>query len=169
MYLELVWIEDQAELKAFLAKQPDTIPIGETWQTTGYCPFGVGLHYRTPNTTPMSFETRRHTAQWMPADSLLELFSQPSLYVPPCSILHGSLAYWENRFEHPHGHPLGVQQLTDFQITVTSIDAVPPTHPLLSLLPLKLGDYPLLELTVDAQRQGKVFDMRPLLPLRLYC
>jgi hypothetical protein len=172
MYLELLWIENEPELEAYLAAGGDAIPVRETWKETGESPFGVGLHYRTPDADQLPIETLHHQAQWMPEDTYIQVVPRKSLYLPSFFILHGSkLAYLDDRSPEG-GHELGVEHLTGLRITATTLENPDALSPYLaeqySIIVMQ-GDYPLMELTFDNQRQGKTLDMRPLLPLIIHC
>lgn len=171
MYLELVWIEDEQELAEHLAGGGIAAPVRETWKETGVSPFGIGLHYRTPDSDHLPIETLRHQESWMPDDSYIEAISQRSPYTPLSFILHGSLAYSESRMGDMR-HPLGVEQLTGLQITVTTLENPDSLMSYLSEnkdIIIKQGEYPLMELTFDHHAQDKSFDLRPTLPLIINC
>lgn len=172
MYLELAWIEDESELAAHLAGGGAAAPVRETWKQTGVSPFGVGFHYRTPDAEPLPLGSLIHHAmEWMPEDSSIEGIPQLSRFIPNFFILHGTLAYWESRMDEEE-HPVGIEYLTDLQITVTSLENPDVLTPYLTerhTIRLKHGAYPLMELTFDHHRQGKTFDLRPTLPLIITC
>ncbi len=127
---------------------------------------------RTPDADPLPLGTLLHHAMdWMPEDSYIEGIPQPSPFTPSFFILYGSLAYWESRMGE-NSHPLGIEHLTDLHITVTSLENPDVLMPYLTTsdrIRLKHGAYPLMELTFDHQRQGKTFDLRPMLPLIITC
>lgn len=171
-YLEFLWIENEPELDTYLAAGGDAVPVRETWKQTGESPFGVGLHYRTPDTDQLPIDTLHRQAQWMPQDTFIQVIPRNSLYLPSFFILHGSdLAYLDDR-SPSGGHDLGVEYLTGVRITATSLEDPDALNPYLAEqnnISIKQGDYPLMELTFDNQRQGKTLDMRPLIPLIIYC
>jgi hypothetical protein len=72
MYIELVWIENEQELEEYLAAGGEAIPVRETWKQTGISPFGVGLHYRTPDAEHLPIQTLIHQMEWMPEDSYIQ-------------------------------------------------------------------------------------------------
>lgn len=170
MYLELVWVEDAQELADFEATLITPSGPPENWIETGLSPFGIGLHYRTPDTAPLPIETEIIKSPWMPEDSFIQSVPHLSPYGPLLFILHGSLAYWDVR-EELATHPLGVQNLTEIGMTLTTLDNLDPLIYQLaehSVVRLSHGPQPLLELTFDHHGQGKSFDGRPALPLIIH-
>lgn len=168
-YLEFVWIEDRAEFDAFASANPDARSAAD-WQETGVSPFGIGLHYRTPDGPPLPISARIHRAPWMPEDSYIEVLPRTSDYLPLFFILHGSLAYWDCR-EGDGEHPLGVKQLTQITITVTALEELDPLSAQLmehGVVAFKQGETPLMALTFDQHARRAAFDARPAMPLVIH-
>jgi hypothetical protein len=170
MYLELVWVEDVQELADFTAATPNASGPPERWQETGLSPFGIGLHYRTPDAPRLPIETEQFSASWMPEGSFIESVQHTSLYCPSQFILHGPLAYWDVP-EAKATHLLGVHNLTALAVTMPAGAELDPLFEQLvehGVVTLRRGPIPLMELTFDQGAQGKSFDGRPDLPLIIH-
>jgi len=167
MYLELLWPEDERELAAFIAAMPNAggpPPLGDT---TGISPFGIGLHYRTPDSPPLPLPLDPYTASWMPEGSLIEVPDHTSPQSPSVFLLHGPLAYLDVP-AHLTDQPLGLERLTGLAVTVPNGAALDPAMEYLvehGVASLRRGDRPHMELTFDQARQGKTLEIGPSFPL----
>jgi hypothetical protein len=167
MYLELVWVEDERELAEFIAATPNASGPPPPGDTSGISPFGIGLHYRTPDSPPLPIELEPYVASWMPEGSVIDIPPRISPYSPSVFVLRGPLAYLDVP-AHLTGQPLGLERLTGLAVTVPDGAPLDPAMEYLverGVAALRRGARPLMELTFDGGRQGKALELGPSFPL----
>lgn len=175
-YLELVWVENEDELRA---KEAEMVSRAG-WKGTGASPFGVGLHRRAGSTASIEFPTRKYSAEWMKPGTFIEVaegvpVAEPAVFIVPDYMAVGpgekqqELLKKDPEFAKLFQHPVGVKSITSATITVTpkTLGAVASTLTKGNVVKIQSGAAPLLELTFDGGSRGKSLDARPTLPLLL--
>ncbi len=188
-YLELLWVEDEAE---FQAAESAEFRARARWRQTGASPFGIGLRNRCGESHPPPLSYRDQRGEWMKPESSVYVIEDTSPHEPEYFVVppYMALPAWVGKVDT--SHPLGVRRISRVEVTVGSKGA--PHHRLSdfgvgsgfnfvsagSQKPLshaahtlrrsahvrfKRGSEPLLRLTFDDARQGKTADLRPDLPL----
>jgi len=169
-YLELLWVEDEAEVKT----QGHTWALRADWRRTGASPFGLGLRRVNPALSALPFPTVSHRAAWMrPGTEMAVATSssdpmEPNIFVVPSYM---ALPAWLTPKVKPlTRHPVGLRALTGMKMLSPSTQAQSATMGALAqagLVTFEYGPEYLLELTCDDGQGGKVLDVRPTLPLVL--
>jgi len=182
-YLELLWVEDEAEVKT----QGRTWTLRTDWRRTGASPFGLGLRRVHPAISTLPFPTVSHSAAWMrPGTEMAVATSssdpmEPTIFVVPSYM---ALPAWltpkyyeiakvirsQLLFKPLTRHPVGIRALTGMKMLSPSQQAQSATMRVLEqagLVTFESGPEYLLELTFDDGQRGKALDVRPTLPLIL--
>lgn len=177
-YLELIWIEDANAVEQTAAQTGLDLLARTDWQQTRASPFGVALRCKPGSEHPTGPCARNYWAEWMRPDTVIHFaadnlasVSEPVCFViPELMALTSRLDSTLKAHQQLLSHPLGVKQLTEVKITVTSNAELTNTVSMLlgnEVLTLARGLSPLLELTFDGGVQAQVLDARPALPILL--
>jgi hypothetical protein len=182
-YLELLWVEDEEEVKT----QERTWALRADWRRTGASPFGLGLRRVNPAIPTLPFPTVSHSAAWMrPGTEMAVATSssdpmEPTIFVVPSYM---ALPAWltpkyyeivkviraQLIFKPLTRHPVGIRALTGIKMLSPSKQSQSATMGVLEqigLVTFEYGPEYLLELTFDDGQRGKALDVRPTLPLIL--
>ncbi|MEM8534252.1 MAG: hypothetical protein AAGF95_25620 [Chloroflexota bacterium] len=169
MYLELAWVHNREMMLQKSAEVGFEIVLSEPWQETGASPFGVGLRYTGAERT-LPFATKKYHAEWMPPSEQIDVIPKTLVAEPAYFMLSDGLKHLEPP-EEESTHSLGIQNLTHLAITVTCGTVLSPATEFLitnSVLQIKEGSTPMMELTFDGGTQKESVDCRPTLPLMIY-
>jgi hypothetical protein len=187
-YLELIFVYDQEELEENnrINKSLDFIERAN-FEANGASPFSIALKVKNYNIEKIPFEKVRYHQDWMDKD--LHIYSaknsktnlkEPSIFVVYPEIesdIFETLADLKNipdeyAFARDfYKHPNGAKKITNIVITSTDINLKTETIQAVNKienLMVKNGSEHLMELYFDEHIQGKSFDLRPELPLKIY-
>lgn len=187
-YLELIFVYDQKELEENnrINKELDFTERAN-FAENGALPFSIALKLKDYDIEKIPFEKIRYHQDWM--DKGLSIYTaknskkylrEPSIFVvyPELeSTQFNTLADVENipdeyAFARAfYKHPNGVKKLTKIIITSTDLNlntATMQTVNSIENLTVRNGTEYLMELYFDNSMQGKSFDLRPELPLKVY-
>lgn len=175
-YLELISIEDENAVKQYVTRTGIDILARAHSEQTGASPFGLSLRNKSDIVELMqqdetsTEEMRSNTPIHFAADNVANV-AEPLCFVIPDSL---ALTSWLDSSREAHQrlttHPLGVKELTGIRIIVNSDKKLSAAATLLShmgIVDSKRGTAPLLELTFDHGKNGKIIDARPMLPILL--
>lgn len=187
-YLELIFVHNEDELieNNELNKDLDFIERANCHKN-GASPFSVALKVADYEVDKIPFEKISYHQDWMEADVAIyaaknskKQLKEPSLFVVYPEIeadvfnsfsdlkqIPEEYALWRSFFKHPNG----AKKLTDVIITSTDLDMKTKSIEALNgldNLSVQNGSTHLMELYFDEHAQGKIFDLRPELPLIIY-
>lgn len=187
-YLELIFIYDQVEFEQNVArnKQMDFLERAN-FSKNEASPIGIALKLKEYIPEKIPFEKISYHQDWMEADANIyaaknskKNLKEPSIFVVYPQIeadefeTLGDLnkipeehALWREFFKHPNG----AKKITNMVITSTEISLSSSTIQALKEienLTIQKGNEYLMELYFDKNIQGKSFDLRPELPLKIY-
>lgn len=187
-YLELIFIYDQVEFEQNVArnKQMDFLERAN-FSKNEASPIGIALKLKEYIPEKIPFEKISYHQDWMEADANIyaaknskKNLKEPSIFVVYPQIeadefeTLGDLnkipeehALWREFFKHPNG----AKKITNMVITSTEISLSSSTIQALKEienLTIQKGNEYLMELYFDENIQGKSFDLRPELPLKIY-
>lgn len=170
-YLELMWPDSTVPVAPGRERAAEKFRQRMLWRTSGWCPIGVGFRRTTLSNDALPFPTWSWSAEWMPKGSAMEMLTprddtrSPALFIEPRALTDSGEQAARALLYH---HPIGCRR-------ITAIRLISPTtyQPIASLkylqkqrlLSVKQGDAWLLELTFDGDRNKKMKDLRPDLPL----
>ena len=187
-YLELIFVYDQNELEENNRKNEALdFTVRAEFQENGALPFSVALKIKDYDITKIPFEKISYHQDWMEkgvniysAKNSKKYLQEPSVFVvyPALeSTQFSTLAEVENipdeyAFARAfYKHPNGAKKLTRMVITSTDVNLNTATMQALNNinnLTVQNGVEQLMELYFDNNTQGKSFDLRPELPLKIY-
>lgn len=187
-YLELIFIYDQNEFEINnkLNKHLD-FPERANFEDNGASPFSIALKVKDYNVEKIPFEKVRYHQDWMEGDASIYSaknskthLKEPSIFVVYPEIesdifetiddlknIPDEYAIWRAFFKHPNG----AKKVTHISITSTDINLNTETIQAvngINNLTVKNGPEHLMKLYFDENIQGKSFDLRPELPLKIY-
>lgn len=187
-YLELIFVYDQAEFEANnrINKALDFAERSD-FENSGASPFSIALKVNDYAIDKIPFEKVEYHQEWMGEDG--SIFSaknskinlqEPSLFVVYPKIESEVFETMDDIEQIPdeyafagafYKHPNGAQKVTN--IVITSIDLDLNSETIKSIndienTTIKNGATHLMELYFDGNIQGKTFDLRPDLPLKIY-
>lgn len=168
-YLELLWVHDEALARQKFGAAGLDLNAHSRWHETGASPFSLALRRRPGAAPPLPFPTRPVIAEWMPPGTAIEALID-NLTEPGYLVIPDMLTFPSFRANIPDlPHPLGMQKLTEIKITVQTERLTSQAEWLArsELLTLEIGSAPLMNLVFDDNAQGKMVDVRPVLPLVL--
>jgi hypothetical protein len=177
-YLELIWVDDAvAGSPVVVAKFRNRA----AWRTSGWSPFGIGLHRVGSEKDPLPWPTWRiPPAAWMPEGSAMEMLTPrdnpkgPSIFVEPAVLAvdeerNRKIASGSSNDAKDFQHKNGTKR-------ITAVRLVAPSPELFAGLPVDdlrekvgvttaVGGEWVLEVTLDDKGQHQKRDFRPGLPL----
>jgi len=187
-YLELIFVFDQNELEENNAinKKLDFTERAN-FKKNGASPFSIALKVKDYDIDKIPFEKIKYHQNWMEQNSSIYSaksskinLKEPSVFIVYPQIESGTFASlnelenfpskdssWKEFFKHQNG----AQKITDIIITSNDLNLNTKTVKALNgikNLAIKSGKKHLMELHFDNDIQGKLFDLRPELPLIIY-
>lgn len=175
-YIELISVEDENAVKQYVARTGIDILARAHSERTGASPFGISLRNKSdillmqqderPSTERMQSSTPIHFA----AENVANVVEPLCFVIPDSLALTGWIDCSCEAHQRLTTHPLGVNKLTGSRIIVNSDKKLSAAASLLSRMgavAIKRGAAPLLELTFDHGKNGKIIDARPMLPILL--
>lgn len=187
-YLELIYVNDQDELIANNQINDSLdFTLRADFKQNEALPFGIALRLADYDESTIPFETVAYHQEWMgnegsiySAVSSKKSPSEPSIFViyPAIQSMHfdnmDSVMNIPDEYEayrQSFVHPNGAEKVSKIVITSSKLDLSSDTMRALKLidgLEISDGQEQLMELYFDNQKQGKSFDLRPDLPLKIY-
>ncbi len=167
--LELLWVEDEMEARS---EQTVQTRLWERWSAMGRgaSPFGIILRPQSGAPTACPFKSWEYRPPTMP-DLIIQIADGTGLEEPMWCWLEGGRAPLDAPPERrqPLEHTSGLGDLTGARLTSPAIKKTSVTQAMANagVIILEAGDDQLLELAFDDMRQGRMFDLRPDLPLVL--
>jgi hypothetical protein len=168
-YLELIWVEDPAELKSALPELAQRVVAPGALVS----PFGLGLRREGEASTDLPFPTRPYTAEWMLPETAIRIAeaqpqSEPFLFVLPHYMSYPSLLEARPATRDLMDHAAGLERVTSVRF-----HGPRPSQPSAATAYLlehgvirwTASDEHALELVFDEGRTGNTIDVRPDLPL----
>lgn len=187
-YLELIFVHDQNELEENnrINKYLDFTERAN-FDINGASPFSLALKVKDYNLDKIPFQKIEYHQDWMEENASIYSaknskinLKEPSIFIvyPEIeSLQFGSLADLKkipNEYAFLRAfykHPNGAKKVTKIIITSTAInlesETIKAVNTVKNLL-VKNGPKHLMELYFDDGTQGKTFDLRPELPLKIY-
>ncbi|WP_299715280.1 VOC family protein [uncultured Tenacibaculum sp.] len=187
-YLEFIYVYDQKELEQNVSKNKDLDFIERSnFDNNNALPFSVALQLKDYNTKKIPFEKIQYHQDWMEDDSNIYAaknsktnLKEPSIFVVYPVIQYDKFntledlrkipeeyALWRTFYKHENG----VRKITKVIITSADLDLNSETIKTVNQIEdvtVKNGSEYLMELYFDDNKQGKSFDLRPELPLKIY-
>jgi hypothetical protein len=171
-FLELVWVEDEAEAASDLAARTR---LGERWQRRGQgaSPFGIGFRPgRSPDSMQAPFDTWDYRPPYLPPELSIQMATSSQRVSEPLLFF---LAFAKRgaeqrpRTPQPLDHAAGLRLITRLRVTgpphelaTSELRAAELACPWLSIAP---GGDEVAEVGFDGEAAGKSHDFRPALPL----
>lgn len=187
-YLELIFINNQEEFVQNAQKnnQLDFMERANHLEN-GFAPFSVSLQMKDYDQTKIPFETIAYGQDWMGEEHRIYVAKnakikkeEPSIFVIYPSIAYDifdtkadlskipeEYALWRSFYYHKNG----AEKISKIKIHTHPWDDQSATIKALQqmeLVELVAGENYLMELYFDNQRQGKSYDLRPELPLKIH-
>jgi hypothetical protein len=182
IYLEFAWVEDELLAETYAQRTGIDFYGRSLWRETQASPFAFGLRQRSDR----SVQSRSQVQQIWDAPNQAEMafsFSSQNLAnqsEPLCFMIPEELSLtrlmgaFQERFQALVNHDLGIQRLTQAEVSLQRTASRSPQSTSLDLLEqeglvnLRTGSQPSLELVFDAHRQGKCLDLQAIaIPLVL--
>ncbi|MCK8520408.1 VOC family protein [Aquimarina sp. D1M17] len=184
-YLELIFVYDQTEFKENNRVNRD-LDFAEraNFDKNGASPFSVALKVKDYDIEKIPFKTVKYHQEWMDNNENIysAVNSKTNLKEPSVFVVYPELE--SDRFETLsdlknipeeyafartfYKHPNGAKKVTNIKIISPELDMETQTIKAINgieNLSIKNGAKHLMELTFDNNIQGKIFDLRPELPL----
>jgi hypothetical protein len=173
-YLELLWVDSATSADSVHHDDLIDFARAANWRTTGASPFGLGLHFVTDPPVELPFPVRRDPAPHLGPNIFYLLLRQPQeslavdVFIMPAS---GAVTAWLGRYRKRRPdlftHPLGARRIS--RILLYGAPANRPRAADLVSGPVGFASagtqYVVVEF--DDSPQGRVWDLRPTLPLVL--
>ncbi|MFK7936334.1 MAG: hypothetical protein AB8G22_22660 [Saprospiraceae bacterium] len=187
-YLEFIFIYDENEFANNVKANP-ALDFKERAEspTNEYLPFGVAINMEEYDPTKLPFETVAYYQEWMGAYDRIYTAknsklnpSEPTVFTMFPEIKYDVFDSVDDLMNIPeeyaiwrefHKHKNGAQKITNVKIRTTKIDPASETANMINGLEnveLVVGKECLMEIYFDQHKQGKVFDLRPEVPLKIY-
>ena len=181
-YLELIWIDEPGVARRKGQEMGTDLLARAAWKQTGASPFGIGLHYRSAESSVLPFPTKKYWAEWMKPDTFIFIaessvnLKEPFVFVVPDYLAVPSaeqlklLLNSQPDYRKNYTHALGVRRLTAVKITSNPVGKFSETASMIAkhgVVVVKRGKSSHAELTFDGGSQGKALDVRPTLPLSM--
>ena len=187
-YLELIFVYDQQEFdKNNEANTLLDFSERANFQKNNASPFSIALKLKEYNLEKIPFEAVKYQQVWMGGNNSIYAsksskakLQEPSVFVVYPDIESGTFSsmsdldnfqadddHWKEFFKHPNG----AEKITKITITTTDLDLKTETIRAINgidNLTVKKGKEHLMELVFDHNVQGKLFDLRPALPLIIH-
>ena len=187
-YLELIFVYDQSELEENNRINRDLdFTERANFEENGASPFSIALKVKDYNVEKIPFEKVRYHQEWMGEDVSIysAKHSKTQLKAPSVFVVYPEIE--SEQFEtladlqkipdeyafarEFYKHPNGAKKITNITITSTAINlntaSMQAVNSIENLI-VKNGAEHLMELYFDENIQGKSFDLRPELPLKIY-
>lgn len=187
-YLELIFVYDQSELEENNRINRDLdFTERANFEENGASPFSIALKVKDYNVEKIPFEKVRYHQEWMGEDVSIysAKHSKTHLKAPSVFVVYPEIE--SEQFEtladlqkipdeyafarEFYKHPNGAKKITNITITSTAINlntaSMQAVNSIENLI-VKNGAEHLMELYFDENIQGKSFDLRPELPLKIY-
>jgi len=175
-YIEFLALEVPETAMANADQAGTDFNVRNDWRAReGATPFGIGIRDYASDPATLPFETFDYAAEWMGGHFSLAVaenagntgepwtFTMPiSVSGPPGPDLR------RDGFEEHLAHPIGVQNMTALDITLTTDAPLSPTMQTLvdeGLLSVSRGEEALATITFDDGVQGEQLDLRPQVPI----
>jgi hypothetical protein len=167
-YFELLYPDPTVPVSEALKAGAERFRLKSEWRTTGYSPIGIVFQRTAATPDPFPFPTWRVTAEWMGKGRFIELLT-PRETPKAVSLSISPFVEPARKPGDPVAqHPNGARRLTAIRVTAPSADLLPPSASYIQskrLMKFDVGSVWLLDLTLDAAKQGITKDFRPELPL----
>ncbi len=188
-YLELIFVHDQQEFDENNQTNASLdFPQRANFRNNNALPFGIALKLKEYDPEKIPFETTKYQQVWMGENNSIyasksskKNLQEPSVFVVYPGIQSGTFqsmsdldnfptdddGHWKAFFKHPNG----AEKITKITITTTGSDLKTKTMRAINgieNLTVKKGKEHLMELIFDHNVQGKLFDLRPELPLIIH-
>ena len=173
-YLELLWVDSSVAVDSAHRQDLADFRRAAAWRVSGASPFGVGLHFVSGSRADLGVPFRIDSApQVRPATSYVLLRQPAESLAADLFIMPGDRAAtaWLPRFRSRRpdlfAHPMGSRRITRLLVLG------PPAHrPRAADLELRLIQFepaasPCVVVELDGGQQGRVWDLRPELPVVL--
>lgn len=173
-YLELLWVDSSVAVDSAHLRDLADFRRAAAWSRTGASPFGIGLHFLAGSLTDLQIPVRLDTIPETRPPAAYVLLRQPAeSLAPDVFIMPGARAVpaWIDRFRRREPerfeHPAGVHRITGI-IVHTAIGQYPASARL-DLRRVRFADSSnaFMEVEFDGGAQGRIHDLRPVLPLIL--
>lgn len=188
VYLELIFVYDQSELEENNRINRDLdFTERANFEENGASPFSIALKVKDYNLEKIPFTKIRYHQDWMEKDFSIysaknskTYLKEPSIFVVYPEIESENFETLDDLKTIPeeyafardfYKHPNGAKKITNIRITSTDINLNSETIQAVNRinnLTVKNGSEHLMELYFDDNIQGKSFDLRPELPLKIY-
>lgn len=188
VYLELIFVYDQSELEENNRINRDLdFTERANFEENGASPFSIALKVKDYNLEKIPFTKIRYHQDWMEKDFSIysaknskTYLKEPSIFVVYPEIESENFETLDDLKTIPeeyafardfYKHPNGAKKITNIRITSTDINLNSETIQAvngINNLTVKNGSEHLMELYFDDNIQGKSFDLRPELPLKIY-
>ena len=174
-YLELLWIDPGIPVDSAHRVDFDDFTRAARWPTSGASPFGVGLHFLTGASADLPVPARPLPAPHLGPTAFYLLLRQPQeslaadLFIMPAPAAVPSwISRYRDRRPDLFTHPSGARRVT--RVVLHGSQANRPRAADLALEPVTFepADTPYIMVEFDAGIQGRVWDLRPALPLVLH-
>lgn len=187
-YLEFIYVYDEEEFEEN-NKQNQELDFAErvNFQENGTSPFGIALKVKDYDVEKIPFKKVAYHQDWMEEDANIYAAqsSKANLKEPSVFVVYPQIQYdvfetlddlqripeeyaiWREFYKQPNG----AKKVTELVITSKDVDLTTETMQALNAIgnvAIKTGADYLMELHFDNDEQGKTFDLRPEIPLKIY-
>lgn len=187
-YLEFIYVYDEEEFEEN-NKQNQELDFAErvNFQENGTSPFGIALKVKDYDVEKIPFKKVAYHQDWMEEDANIYAAksSKTNLKEPSVFVVYPQIQYdvfetlndlqripeeyaiWREFYKQPNG----AKKVTELVITSKDVDLTTETMQALNAIgnvAIKTGADYLMELHFDNDEQGKTFDLRPEIPLKIY-
>lgn len=187
-YLELIFVYDQEELEGN-SRINEHLDFTERarFEENGASPFSIALKVKDYDVEKITFDKVRYHQDWMGEDASIYSAKNSKLYLKEPSVFVVYPEIQSRQFEtladlkniqdeyaflrDLYRHPNGAKKITDIVISSAGVNLDTETMQAVNGiegLAVKKGAAHLMELYFDDNIQGKSFDLRPELPLKIY-
>ncbi len=187
-YFELIYVNDEATFN-YNSRYTLIDTIRTSWHTLNVSPFGLGITFIPFDDSQIPFAVTKttdpeasDTVQLYEANDTHSHLQEPDIFVMPEALTGGKLNSMEDlneisdtvlrtQFRNYLTHENGIQKITGITITCKTEQPFSNTVKALektSFFKFVNGGERLMELTFDNNKQGKLIDLRPGLPLIIH-
>src|SRR4030095_3322616 len=178
--LELIYPDPAVPVSPATKAGAEKFRLKSAWRTSGYSPIGI-VFDRTPATPKeLPFATWKVSADWMEKGTFIEMMTPKEM---PKAISLSISSHAQNSEKENEElardpvkgemfrHPNGARRLTSVRVTAPGAASLPPSASYIAengLIQFGVGDKWLLEVTLDAGKQGLTKDLAPDLPMIIH-
>jgi hypothetical protein len=174
-YLELLWVDPGTPVDSAHLGDLADFNRAARWRTSGASPFGIGLHFLAGTSADLPIRARQAPAPHLGPAAFYLLLRQPQdsleadIFIMPAS---AAVPAWISRYRGRRpdlfAHALGASRITRVVLYGPPTNRPRAADLTVQRVTFEVAETQYMLVELDAGRQGRVWDLRPALPLVLH-